>query len=346
MRSFLFKNDLNRLIEVLPLLMLLWIEVIYIFINLPNSVLILFVGSIVSIIIIYTTFYQNSFAVIFKLAFRYRWIIAFFIFVLLVSCKIHGSSIGKYDDFFQTKIVDEDQTILGISREHSDEYPVSVIKFLSQSSNGFDLYSQRFSISPTNMVLDYYSPVLDWTIIGKPLSWGFILRGNERGLSWYWCGMNILIFMYALEMSLVITNGRKPESILGAVMIVLSPSIQWWLLPHMPIVILYAMSGFCSAYWFLLTNNRIKKYISSIVLLISIIGFALSIFPMYDNTYKGIKCKTKELIMLDLQITSALLLDLSTGKETLSDVGIRNGRIDEITKAGTSAASARFVLDA
>ncbi|MBQ7535971.1 MAG: amidohydrolase family protein [Stomatobaculum sp.] len=50
--------------------------------------------------------------------------------------------------------------------------------------------------------------------------------------------------------------------------------------------------------------------------------------------------------MLDLQITNALLLDLSTGKETLSDVGIRNGRIAEIKSAGTSPASAHFVYDA
>ena len=54
--------------------------------------------------------------------------------------------------------------------------------------------------------------------------------------------------------------------------------------------------------------------------------------------------------MLDLQITNALLLDLSTGKETLSDVGIRNGRIAEITESGASgsgsASAARSVFDA
>ena len=225
--------------------------------------------------------------------FRYRWALALLVFCVCVCLRLHGSSVGIYNEVFPTQITVEETTLFGaLRRIRSDEWAVTTPKYLSQAANGYALYSRQMSLSPTNMVLDYYSPVWDWTILGKPLSWGFLLFGNEVGLSWYWCMEIILLFMTALEMCLILT-GRRLTALLGAVMIALSPAIQWWVMPHMPPVILYAMALFDIGYRFFTAKGRLAKWTAAGLALIAAVGFALSIFPSFQ-----VPCAYTVLILL------------------------------------------------
>lgn len=228
--------------------------------------------------------------------FQYRWVIALILFLLCVAFRISGSSIGIYDEIFPTQISKADSTWFGLPRWiRSDEYGVQTPVFFSQAYNGHALYSSRMSLSQTNMVLNYYSPVWDLTALGKPLMWGYLLLGNTTGLSWYWCGLIILLFMTALETIRILTCGYRWISVAGALLIVLSPAIQWWVLPHMPIVILYAMALFTIGYSFFTAKRPADRWGYAFLAMIAIIGFVLSIFPSFQ-----IPCITAVIVLLSV----------------------------------------------
>lgn len=214
---------------------------------------------------------------------KYRWIIALTIFILCVAFKLHGSSMEVYDWLFPTHISEAEARnyhVLGDPRTiRGDEFVVHTPTYFSQYYNGFKKYSQQMSMHPTNMVLDYYAPVKDITLLCKPFNWGYVLFGNERGLSFYWCGQMIMLFMAAFEMFYILTKKNKLLSFVGMFMVGFSPAMQWWMIPHMPIVFIYAMTLFDLGYYMLTSQSKVKQWILTVVTGFIAAGFALSIFP-------------------------------------------------------------------
>ncbi len=260
-----------------------WVCEAFILLFLPNSALSVPVAAGVTVLLILSRLFPKEARSAGNFCFRYRWALALLLFLLCVCLRLHGSSIGRYDEIFPTQITAEETTLFGKPRWiRSDEFSVTTPAYFSQSTNGYRLYSEQMSLSPTNMVLEYYSPVWDWTILGKPLAWGFLLFGSEIGLSWYWCGEIMLLFMTALELCLILTGGKRMIALPGAFMIALSPAVQWWVMPHMPPVILYSMALFCLGYWFFTAKTPLAGWASSGLSVIAVTGFALSLFPSFQ----------------------------------------------------------------
>ena len=269
--------------KLLASLAAVWAGEAFILLFLPNSAMSIPVAAGITVLLILSRLFPAQTRAAGNFCFRYRWALALLLFLLCVCLRLHGSSIGMYDEMYPTQITAEETTLFGKPRWiRSDEFGVSTLKYFSQSANGYRLYSEQMSLSPTNMVLDYYSPVWDWTVLGKPLAWGFLLFGSEIGLSWYWCGEIMLLFMTALEMCLILTGRKRLISLLGAFMIALSPAIQWWVMPHMPPVILYAMALFCLGYWFFTARTPLARWAASGLSVIAVTGFALTIFPSFQ----------------------------------------------------------------
>lgn len=279
--------------ELMLILAAAWICAAFIYFFLPNAVLVFPITGCTSFILMVAWAAKKRTDTALKLCFRYRWILALLVFLMCLCMRLHGSSIGVYDEIFPTHLVGKTSALFGKPRWiRSDEFGVATPAFFSQAANHHRLYSHQMSLSPMNMVLNYYSPVWDWTIIGKPLSWGFLLFGNEVGLSWYWCMEIILLFMMAFEMCLILT-GRRLSALLGAIMVTFSPAIQWWFMPHMPLVILYSMSAFCSVYWLFTASSPLFRWISAGLFLITGLGFVLSLFPSFQ-----VPCAYTVLILL------------------------------------------------
>lgn len=215
-----------------------------------------------------------------KMIIKYRWLCAAIIFAMCVLLRIHGSSIGVYNIIFPTKTVPSYDTLFGIPRTiRSDEWAVQAPTFFSQYYNNYAMYSHQMSVSGTNMVLDYYSPVANILVLGKPLSWGYLLFGNEVGISWNWCGLVILIFMGSFEMFYILSRRTTWISVVGMLMVGLSPAVQWWVMPHMPIVFAYAMLLYCVGYYFFTSKTRMHKLLFSVLAVFLLVGYALSLFP-------------------------------------------------------------------
>ena len=288
------ESGARRRIETFAALAGIWLAAGFIARCLPNASLIVPAAGIASALLIASDLFPDRAKKAGAFCFRYRWALAAAVFCLCVCLRLHGSSIGAYDEIFPTRSAGGESTLFGIPRwVRSDEFGVATMKYFSQEANGYALYSTRMSLSPMNMVLDYYSPVWDWTILGKPLSWGFLLFGSETGLSWYWCGLELLLFMTALETCRILTGGRRTEALLGACLAALSPAVQWWVMPHMPPVLLYAMALFTAGYGVFTAKTGLARRGFAALTATAVIGYALSIFPSFQ-----VPCAVAVLVLL------------------------------------------------
>ena len=214
---------------------------------------------------------------------RYRFLICLILFIGCVLFKISGSSIGMYDTLFPTKIDAKNSVVFGTARGvRSDEWVVMTPYYFSQKYNNYDVLSHQMSVDGQNMIIGYNSPVKDITVLGKPLNWGYMLLGNEYGLSWYWCMKILLMFLAAFEVCYIITKKNKKLSIVGAIMIAFAPAIQWWFAPHMPDVVLWAMVLFSFLYHFFTNQKRWVRNVLTILLPISVMQFAVALFPSFQ----------------------------------------------------------------
>ena len=215
--------------------------------------------------------------------YKFRWLIYLIIFIICLLFKVHGSSIGEYSNYFKEKIDDTTTTtLMGRSRAiRSDEYVVLTPYYISQTYNDFEKNSNMMSLTPQNMIIGYNAPVKDITVLAKPLDWGYMLLGKDYGLSWYWCMKLLLIFAFALECMHIITK-NKELSIVGALLVTLGPSTQWWFAPHMPDVILWMMALLSTTYYYLSTDKRWLKNTLMIIVPFIVTEYAIALFPSFQ----------------------------------------------------------------
>ena len=240
--------------------------------------------AIISMLIVVIKFENDKlFNSIIENFFKFRWLIYLMIFIICLLFKLHGSSIGVYNEYFKEKIdYKKNSTLLGKARAiRSDEFTVLTPYYISQTYNDFAKESDMVSITPQNMIIGYNAPVKDITVLAKPLDWGYMLLGKDYGLSWYWCMKFILIFAFALECMYILTK-NKELSIVGALLVSLGPSTQWWFAPHMPDVILWMMALLSTMYYYLKTDKTWLKNILMIIIPFIITEYAIALFPSFQ----------------------------------------------------------------
>ncbi len=211
----------------------------------------------------------------------YRYLVFLILFVFCVAFKIHGSSIGIYNSYIVEKIDPAiKEEIIGYSRGvRSDEWMVHTPYYFSQKYNNYNKYSHQMSFSGQNMILGYNAPVKDITLIGKPFTWGYMLLGNERGLSWYWCMKLFTLILISFEFIMILTKGNRKLSLLGTLLIAFAPPLQWWFVPHITDVFIWMLIVTTLTYHFFTADTKWKKILFTILLPCSAIGYALALFP-------------------------------------------------------------------
>jgi hypothetical protein len=230
------------------------------------------------------TNFKNMFENITKKIVKYRYIIALIIFIILVIFKINGSSISEWDNYFHDKIDTQKESLLiGKPRSiRSDEWLVQTPMFMAQeySKDYFPLYNKNIRSNGENMIIPYYAPVFDLTLIGRPFNWGFILLNKEMGFSWYWNMRIILLFLMSFEMISILTKKDNLLSFLGAVWITFSAPVQWWLSTSVVDLIIYSQLLVVSFYYYMENFKNLKrKVIFALVFTISTIGYILTLYP-------------------------------------------------------------------
>ena len=211
---------------------------------------------------------------------KWRYLIALVVFIFCVAFKLHGSSINEYNKLFSNYGEYESESlVLGESRPiRSDEWLVHTPYYMSQSYNDYEKDSNMMSLEGQDMIIGYNAPVKDVTLIAKPFTWGYVLLGNEYGLSWYWCSKLILLILVSFELCMIVTQKNKKVALLGAIMIAFAPTVQWWFVPHMVDVFFWGMAVFVLAYRFF-TSKKWLRMLYMILLPCSVTTFVLALFP-------------------------------------------------------------------
>lgn len=210
---------------------------------------------------------------------KWRWQIGLAVFAVLVAFRIHGSSASAYNLLLGEDQAENTGVLFGEGRIlRTDEYLVQLPYYFSQKYNGYQEISHQMSLSGQDMIIGYNSPVMDLTLIGKPFVWGYILFGNEIGLSWYWCSKTILSLLVSFEACRILTKNDY-VSLFGSALIIFSPAVQWWFSPHMFDVYFWCMTVFTVGYYFFTAKNRKWKVLTTILAVCVLDGFVIALFP-------------------------------------------------------------------
>lgn len=153
----------------------------------------------------------------------------------------------------------------------------------SQSFDGFKYFSDLVRGTSTDVFIIYGLPVLNIVQIFRPFQLGFLFLGLAKGLSFFWCGRFIALFLVTFEFLMLLTDKKKLLSFIGAIMVLLAPIIQWW----------FAVNGIVEIFVFgelaiilldkFMRNNNLKKRILYLLgLIICAGGYLLVFYPAWQ----------------------------------------------------------------
>ncbi|MFD1900354.1 hypothetical protein GQR36_10700 [Enterococcus termitis] len=160
---------------------------------------------------------------------RARFLLALLAFILILVFKIHGSSLAMWDQYVSDYAKDgnSQSVILGEPRPiRSDEWMVQTPYSLSQTQTGLKNHNEVITVDGQDMVIGYNSPALNLATLAKPFTWGYVLLGKERGLSWYWGIKLIGLMLLSFEIGLILTKRNKYLALLTSVWIPFLPQFN------------------------------------------------------------------------------------------------------------------------
>ena len=219
---------------------------------------------------------------IYNFLFKNRYLISLFILLLLVLGKINGSSIELWNEVVEPNNKIE-TTIIGKGiHSRSDEWVVNTPYAISQKYNNYNYFSNLPRATKTDMFSTIFVPVKDILILTRPFNIGYLLLGEEYGLSFYWYGRLIALFLVTFEFMLLITNKKKLLSLAGTILLVGSPLVSWFYSNY--IVDLLISGQLCLLMFnnYLKTKNIKTRIIYSIIIGLSFSWFTLTIYPAWQ----------------------------------------------------------------
>ena len=221
--------------------------------------------------------------------FKIRYLLAIVIFALCVCFEISGSSVGIWDNLLPMGQEDtvEDGVIAGESRTiRSDEWDVYTPMALSQYYNypeAFSEISNTLRGDETDVFIVYGQPVRSWKMIFRPFQIGYLFLSPAKGLSFFWCGRLIALFMISLELGLLLFKKKKLPALAYGLLIAFAPLVQWWFAINSLVEMLVFGQG---AVLIAAAYMRQKSYLKKIILVIGMIwcggSFALTLYPAWQ----------------------------------------------------------------
>lgn len=203
--------------------------ILIIFLNHINIYRIVVTAGIISMITFVFYFYDHK--KIGEFLYRYRYLLSGVLFVFLILFEVHGSSIGFWQNYFENSGIIPD-ILIGVPQGiRSDEWAVNTPMMLSQYFNYtglFPYYSETIRGATTDAFIVYGQPVRDLAIIFRPFHWGYLFLSPAKGLSFFWTGRIIALFLTAFEFGMLLTKKNKTLSLAYASLITWAPIVQWW----------------------------------------------------------------------------------------------------------------------
>ncbi|WP_066688966.1 DUF7657 domain-containing protein [Christensenella intestinihominis] len=222
---------------------------------------------------------------IYHFIYKYRFLLAFAVFILCVLLQLHGSSMSIWNTYL-SKGDDPSrfqEPIFGLTRGiRSDEWNVFTPLAMSQEFNDYGIVNSISRAWPTDMLTIYNQPVWDITLIAKPFYWGYLLLGSSYGLSWFWAGRMIALFLVTFELFMLLTKGKKGYSVMAAFLISFAPVVQWWFAINFFVEMLVAgQLAILMIYHFMNTSSLLKKALYAFVFALCGLAYIFALYPAW-----------------------------------------------------------------
>jgi hypothetical protein len=213
---------------------------------------------------------------------RHRRFVLFCVAALLVlsALRVHGFSISKWHGFIDKSPYSE--VLVGMPRGiRSDDWAVVLPFFISQSLARPRLPEVNPAIGGgENMILFGNAPVLGPVFLFRPTTWGFALS-PDLGMAWMWWS-RVLGLLYTTFLVLYIACERRFWlSLLGAVLFLWSPFIQFWSLNSAENII-FGCALFTAWVGLLAARQWWHVALATAALVWAAIALALVLYPPYQ----------------------------------------------------------------
>lgn len=235
--------------------------------------------SVISFFIFWILYNENLRKTFFAFVYKYRYPISFLIIAICTILQIHGSSINELNIFHINH-----HPLIGISRfMRSDEYGVNTLMAFSQYHNNFSYFSDIYRAVPTDMFIIYGQAILDIAVIFRPFNIGYLFLNQGMGLSFFWVSRFIILALISFECGMLITNKNKVLSLSYAILITLSPAVQWWFaINGLVEQLIFGQLGILLINWYMTTANYTKRLIYALLMVICIGGFLIVFYPSWQ----------------------------------------------------------------
>jgi hypothetical protein len=227
-----------------------------------------------------------DYKLIWDFIYRKRYFIGIFILLFFVINGYHGSSIGAYSDYIQPDITVKDaKPFWGVYRPiRSDELVVDTPTILSQINHNrdLDIVNDALMAKNTTVVMFPQAPTRSISILISPRLLGFLFLDVEQAYSLYWYLPLFALFFSLFELFMIMTKGKKIYSLFGTMMLVFSPSMQWW---NSTLFLLYGTLAFHMFRNFLISTTWKQKLLFSLMLGWFGSCFIMIMYPAWQIPY-------------------------------------------------------------
>lgn len=191
--------------------------------------------------------------------YRFRYLYATGLLILLVIGKFSGSSLGFYDALLLDNTDSyEKSTLLGNPQGiRGDEWATEKPYYFAQESVDYSYYNRNLMYDGCDMVVSAFAPTKNIIILARPDLWGFLFLPRDYAFSYYWNIRLILLFMASFELGHMLTKSKK-YGVIWALFVSLSPPIQWWL-SQVLMIIVWSGEYFIVAFYKLITSTKWKQ---------------------------------------------------------------------------------------
>lgn len=217
---------------------------------------------------------------------KYRYIIACAFLLFVMVFKYSGSSIVNFNTYVQPNFDNTRyHTLLGTARAiRSDEWATSTTYILSQgqTQDKYQYFSDVLRGIDTDMFSVSNAPVADILMLGRPFQIGFVLFGNDVGLSFYWYVRLVAMLLGSYELCLILTKRNKKVSLCGMIVITFSAAVQWW---YCMDTLLWGQIVIVLIDKFMNTDKKRNKYLCALGILVAGLSYVFVFYPAWQVSF-------------------------------------------------------------
>ncbi|MBR3524218.1 MAG: hypothetical protein IKO11_00070 [Lachnospiraceae bacterium] len=215
--------------------------------------------------------------------FSLRWLIGAVLLIILTAGAFHGDSMACYDRYIESGEGGPGlYPILGTERMvRVDEWAINNPARISAiyGEHPFGSYNEleRGGHTLNDVAGIHIGP---FTAGYNIFQYVYLILDPERAFSFCWYAPLILAFLLAVELCLILTEGKRFYSLCGACLIVFSPFWQWW---EVSGKILLPMIACLVCFYHLLRKDKLwQKLLLALGLGLAFAHFVTALYPAWQ----------------------------------------------------------------